>query len=385
MQLRQQELARVQRQLGSGLRLENPVDDPSGAADVNRFSAALASSDAFGASIERINTALSSEEGALGSAGDVLNRIRELTLQGMSASQSPDSRRAIAVEVRALRSQLVSLGNSRGADGEFMFAGYSVSTPPFQEVAGVVSYVGDAGQRTLEVDPGNSIAMGDPGSSVFLGARAGNGTFTTSAGAANGGTLRVGATAVTGSFVPDDYTVTFAVALDGATSFTVTGAASGPVASGSYAEGDTLVFAGARVDLSGKPADGDSLTVAPSGRLDIFAALDDLADNLERSGTSPAAQTAVTNRLGQALDNLDQQLGHLSSLRASVGSRLKAAEVVADAHAGSKLQIQEALSNVRDLDYAEAATRLAQNITGLQAAQEAFSRLANLSLFNYLR
>jgi flagellar hook-associated protein 3 FlgL len=69
----------------------------------------------------------------------------------------------------------------------------------------------------------------------------------------------------------------------------------------------------------------------------------------------------------------------------AAGSRPQAAAVVADAHAGAKLQIQQALSQVQDLDYAQASTRLAKNVTGLQAAQEAFSRLANLSLFNFLR
>lgn len=40
---------------------------------------------------------------------------------------------------------------------------------------------------------------------------------------------------------------------------------------------------------------------------------------------------------------------------------------------------------MQDLDYAEASTRLAKNLTVLQAVQETFSKLSNLSLFNYLR
>lgn len=125
--------------------------------------------------------------------------------------------------------------------------------------------------------------------------------------------------------------------------------------------------------------------MTPAGRQDVFAALSDLADALELPDGSPAQGAAQFNRLNRSLESLDQQLTHLSSVRASVGSRLQAAAVVADAHAGSKLQIQQALSQVQDLDYAEASTRLVQNMTGLQAAQEAFSRLAKLSLFNFLR
>uniref|UniRef100_UPI0035666C15 flagellar hook-associated protein FlgL n=1 Tax=Immundisolibacter sp. TaxID=1934948 RepID=UPI0035666C15 len=196
MQQRETVLAQVQRQLGSGLRLENPVDDPAGAASVSRFSAALAAGSSFDATVNRANAALMAEEGALASVGDVLQRVRELALQGVSSTQSVQSRSGLAAEVEALRGQLLALANSRGTDGEHLFAGYSVTAPPFQESAGVVRYVGDGGQRRLEVGPGNSIAIADTGAAVFAGARAGNGSFVTTAGAANAGTLLVGGTSV---------------------------------------------------------------------------------------------------------------------------------------------------------------------------------------------
>ena len=385
MQRRETLVAQVQRQLGSGLKLENPVDDPAGAASVSRYNAALTAGDAFDATVQRANAALSAEEGALSSVGDVLQRVRELTVQGLSAAQSVQSRAGIAAEVEALRGQLVALANSRGPDGEHLFAGYSVNTPPFQDSNGQVQYVGDGGQRRLEIGPGNSIAIADAGQAVFAGAPAGNGTFVTATGAANAGTLQVGATAVVGSFVPDDYTVSFATAADGSISYTVTGTTTGTVASGSYHDGDTLSFNGVSLALSGTPADGDTLTVQPAGRQDMFALLGELADALRQPDTTPAQRAAQATRLNRVLENLDQQLGHVSSVRADVGSRLKAAEVAADASAGAKLQIEQALSATQDLDYADAATRLAKNLTALQAVQETFSRLANLSLFNYLR
>lgn len=385
MQRRESLVAQVQRQLGSGLKLDNPVDDPAGAASVSRYNAALTAGDAFDATVQRANAALSAEEGALSSVGDVLQRVRELTVQGLSAAQSVQSRAGIAAEVEALRGQLVALANSRGPDGEHLFAGYSVNTPPFQDSNGQVQYVGDGGQRRLEIGPGNSIAIADAGQAVFAGAPAGNGTFVTATGAANAGTLQVGATAVVGSFVPDQYTVSFATAADGSISYTVTGASAGLVASGSYHDGDMLSFNGVSLALSGTPAGGDTLTVQPAGRQDMFALLGELADALRLPDGTPQQRAAQATRLNRVLESLDQQLGHVSSVRADVGSRLKAAEVAADASAGAKLQIEQALSAAQDLDYADAATRLAKNLTALQAVQETFSRLANLSLFNYLR
>ena len=385
MQQRESLLAQVQRQLGSGLKLDNPVDDPAGAASVSRLSVALAASASFDATVQRANAALMAEEGALANVGDVLQRVRELTVQGISAAQSVQSRSGIAAEVLALRGQLMSVANSRGADGEHLFAGYSVSAPPFTQAAGAVSYVGDAGQRMLEIGPGNQIAIADAGSTVFGGARGGNGSFATTAGPANTGTLLVGGTSVVGNLVPDDYTVTFTVAVGGAISYTVNGLVAGPVASGTYTAGDTLSFNGVMLSTSGVPASGDTLSVRPAGREDMFGVLTEIAAGLSLPDDSPQARTAQTNRLNRALEALDQQLTHVSSVRADVGSRLKAAEVAADASAGATLQIQQALSDVQDLDYAEASTRLAKNLTALQAVQETFSRLASLSLFNYLR
>ena len=58
MQQRESLLAQVQRQLGSGLKLDNPVDDPAGAASVSRLSVALAASASFDATVQRANAAL---------------------------------------------------------------------------------------------------------------------------------------------------------------------------------------------------------------------------------------------------------------------------------------------------------------------------------------
>ena len=48
------------------------------------------------------------------------------------------------------------------------------------------------------------------------------------------------------------------------------------------------------------------------------------------------------------------------------------------------LQYQQTLSNLQDLDYAKAITDLTRNQTSLEAAQLSFSRISQLSLFNYL-
>ena len=47
--------------------------------------------------------------------------------------------------------------------------------------------------------------------------------------------------------------------------------------------------------------------------------------------------------------------------------------------------MQALLSDLRDVDYASAISQLNQQYAGLQAAQAAYTRIAQLSLFDYLR
>jgi flagellar hook-associated protein 3 FlgL len=49
------------------------------------------------------------------------------------------------------------------------------------------------------------------------------------------------------------------------------------------------------------------------------------------------------------------------------------------------LNLKSNLSNVEDLDYATAITKMNQQMLSLQAAQSSFSKMAELTLFNYLK
>ena len=50
-----------------------------------------------------------------------------------------------------------------------------------------------------------------------------------------------------------------------------------------------------------------------------------------------------------------------------------------------KLRIEEQVSELQDLDFAEAVSRLNLQSVALQAAQQAYVKIQGLSLFNYLR
>ena len=89
--------------------------------------------------------------------------------------------------------------------------------------------------------------------------------------------------------------------------------------------------------------------------------------------------------MGFALTNLDQGTENILRVRAAIGTRLKEVDSLGSVLEDLKLQFQQTLSQLQDLDYAKAITDLTRKQTDLQAAQQSFVRISELSLFNYLR
>jgi flagellar hook-associated protein 3 FlgL len=110
----------------------------------------------------------------------------------------------------------------------------------------------------------------------------------------------------------------------------------------------------------------------------VFATLDKLAATLE---TSPAS---LHDDLGAAMSALDKGIENFSAIRTTVGVRMKALEEQEYANSDFSLHLQQTISEVGGLDYAEAATRLSQEALGLQVAQQSFMKIQSLSLFNYI-
>lgn len=380
----QASLAKTQQQVSTGRRLVSPADDPAAAAqalDLERLRATLGQ---YRKNADMARNRLGLEENALASAEDVLQRLRELAVQGNGGTLTSADRTQIAREVRELLHQLVTHANTRDANGEFLFAGYNARTQPFTESAsGTVSYAGDAGSRYLQISATRQVAVGDSGHDVFRAIRNGNGTFVVDAGSGNTGTGVIDQGSVTdpSSWVADTYTLTFLTA----TTYEVRDSANNLETSGTYSSGGAIGFNGIRVSVSGTPAAGDSFTVAPSANQDLFTTALNLATALESTTTTDAGLAQFQNDMARFLADIDQAQNHLLDYRARIGSRLSAIDSQQDVNESTGLTLDQSISQLKDLDYAEAISRLNLQLTGLEAAQAAFVRIQGLSLFSFLR
>jgi flagellar hook-associated protein 3 FlgL len=381
----QSSLNKTQMQLSTGRRILAPSDDPTGSAGALNLSQAIAATQQYQKNADTARGRLQLEESTLGSASDLLQRVRELAVQANNDVQTRETRGYLAIELRGIRQHLIGLANQRDAGGDYLFAGFQGNVQPFQPTAsGQVSYVGDQNSRYLQIGASQQVADGDPGSDVFAAIRNGNGTFTTLDNPANTGTgvIDPGTVLNPALVVANDFRIQFTSAttydvINDTTATTV-------LAAQTYVEGAAIGFNGVQTSVSGQPASGDSFTVTPSSNQDIFASVQNLINALEGPSSTTAEQTRFHNAINRGIVDLDQGMQNILEMRARAGARLNTVDNQNDSNDNFVLQLQQSLSETQDLDYAEAISRLNRQLLSLQASQQSFVKVQGLSLFNFL-
>jgi flagellar hook-associated protein 3 FlgL len=311
--------------------------------------------------------------------------VRELVIQANNATQSSQTRAAIADEISNLADELLQLSNSKSASGEYIFAGYNSRTPAFAKSGAGYVYQGDQGQRLLQVSENTQLAVRDNGADVFQGMSTGDGRFLLETPASNTGDGIVKMSSTIDA-ISDDYTMVFTQAnADDPITYSIAGAVSGVVATGTYQSGEAIAFNGVSIEIEGALTNGDIYKVNRSVRQNVFQSVQSIADTL-LAGTETAAKSSkLVNDLGQSISTMDQALEHLQSRRTIVGNRLQALDTRADENANGLIRLERQTSELNDLDFAEAVSRLNLQTTALQAAQQSYIKIQGLSLFNYLR
>jgi flagellar hook-associated protein 3 FlgL len=382
----QSALARLQNQVALGTRVTTPADDPIAAVHILELQRAQSESEQFAKNSTLAKNRLSLEEQSMIDVGSVLTRVRELMVQaGNVGTLSNNDRLSIATELAARLDELQDVANRQDGNGEYLFSGYATKTQPFSGGDGTpISYVADQGERQLAISTTQRVADSHNGFDVFVDIPEGNGTFHTAVNMGNtgSGAIDIGSVVDRNSWVPDDYTITFTSATtyeitDGATPANV-------VTTGTYTAGSAVQFNGVSVRITGQPAVGDTFSVEQSRSEDIFQTIGDVISILREPAGNAVANAKLSSTLSGSLQQLDQATDHFLGVRAQIGVRLATLDSVDASREARDVDLASSLSDLRDLDYAEALTKMNQQIVGLQAAQLSYTKISGLSLFNYL-
>lgn len=162
-------VSELQAKVSSGKQVVRPSDAPTEAAQIARLKGLVARQEAYLTGVDRVSDRLALEESALSAATDALIRMRELAMQAASDTQTPDTRRAIALEMRAMRDELGTLANTRTLDGSFIFSGSKSQSAPFAyNQSGEMVYQGNQAQRQVLLGDGQTLSVGQSGADVFV-------------------------------------------------------------------------------------------------------------------------------------------------------------------------------------------------------------------------
>jgi len=128
---------------------------------------------------------------------------------------------------------------------------------------------------------------------------------------------------------------------------------------------------------------GNAGSTAP---MSVFAIVKELETVLNTNSGSPTSLPLETfhESMPRIIANIDVALGRIVDFQAMIGARRNAIDSQDNANEDYLLQLETTLSETQDLEYTEAISRLEQEQLGLQASQQAFTKIQGLSLFNYL-
>jgi flagellar hook-associated protein 3 FlgL len=168
------QLGRLQEQASSQKRITKPSDDPQGVSEAMQVRGQQRAAEQHARNIADGAGWLSTIEGALSSSTELLQRARNLTVQGSnSGALSGPAREAIALELDSLRDELLKQANSHYL-GQPVFAGNSSQAVAFDPAT--LSHTGVAGSTverrvgtasTIQVDADGSKIFGEGPDSVF--------------------------------------------------------------------------------------------------------------------------------------------------------------------------------------------------------------------------
>ncbi|MBN1467477.1 MAG: flagellar hook-associated protein FlgL [Fusobacteriaceae bacterium] len=196
IQTNMSKLDKTNDKLSKGTKISMPGDDPTGAVKTMAYKTTLNEIEKFTANTQNAKNFLSYTDVALGQVGDVIQRIRELTVQATTETYEQTARDSIAAEINELLGQIVSVANSKIGD-KFIFAGFNTLEKPFETKTGnelkkeasidpsltdvngnkreginaenivKVEYTGDDGKLLAEIDKGIVVEYNVPGARVF--------------------------------------------------------------------------------------------------------------------------------------------------------------------------------------------------------------------------
>jgi flagellar hook-associated protein 3 FlgL len=371
--------------ISSGKQVVTAKDDAVAYGTLAGYKNDLANIDKYQRNITQAENHNSLIDTTLASAEGMINELKDLMLQANNGAYTADDLAAMGKQASQNLQQILGIANTQDQSGSYVFAGYQIDDAPFVlQADNSVNYRGDNGVRELQIAKNVTIATNQSGEQVFEKVPNAIGDFSAtynsnSSGIAVERAVVADASSYNRAANPADFTFNFSTATD----LSITDGAGNVTNIADYTPGQTIAFNGIEVKLSGNPLPGDNFSLTPEQNVGIFDTIKSAIDwiNTKASGEE---DSQVQVDFNQILNQLGNSINHLTSSRAESGINLQVIDRQKSNHLDTELYLTSGKSSIEDLDIAKAYSTFEQSKVALQAAQQTFTQVQGLTLFNYI-
>jgi flagellar hook-associated protein 3 FlgL len=317
----------------TGKRINRPSDDPVASMRVMQTQILEDRDATVTANLEVANGFLNLTDASLGELSEVLSRLKELSLQMSSSTNSTeDARASVQKEVDQLALRIVQIGNTRFGD-RYIFAGHQTDKAPFDAQG---NYYGDDGKIEIEMDRGQRIAVNMAGVVPFFGA-------------------------------PEISKSSTEMRQDPLKDKT-------PSVDGQLREPASIVAENMGLNPEEDPKKFDSLKEKLG--VNLFGSVTQLSKALSEGNVL---------EINSAIDSLEKGYQQVLAARAQVGARQNILKLSLDSLESAKVTLAEVKSQAQDADTIQVYSDLAKNETVLKSTLEVNRKLLQPSLLDFLK
>lgn len=159
-------MEKYQYQLATGKKIQMPSDDPVVAARALKLRTDVAEIEQYQKNVEDAKSWLDITETAVGNIGDIMSRVRVLTVDASNSTKTPDDLAKIKQELQQLKTQLTHVANTTYA-GRYIFSGYQTDKPLMDENGVYQINAANSEQIKFEVGIGDDMNVNVPGGDLF--------------------------------------------------------------------------------------------------------------------------------------------------------------------------------------------------------------------------
>ena len=401
----------LQSKISSGKNILVASDNPVGSVELSGFKVVKEQLDQYVKNVNNSDSRLKTIDTNLQNLTNIMIRANELMIQASSDVLGPSDSEAIAIELDQMKEQALGLANQQDAGGTYLFSGYKSKLQPFvKDITGAINYKGDRGITSLAVSESMVIETNLDGGSLFQNIKVGSkkaiSMFTMLENMSH--SIRTAAQAVHAMEAPTNAEIEIKNNNFGNWKFNITGnGGTASITSELVGDDPTDIITKINSANIGITA---SLS-ATEGKIKLTSDQEGLIkiENLEIEGIENAQKTPSsyivlnvtdpngnimgksqtlydTNQLTSSqLNNIAETQVHIANFRGKVGARLNLLDSQRDTLNERDMAIQRDISNLADADLAELVTQMQSMMTSLQASQQAFVKISNLNLFEFIR